>query len=479
MTDPVSIEQLAPWVADQRWYASKGKLPTLEVKGLWRLSADDAEILVYLFIDRAGALPVLYQVPLTVRRDAEPTLAGALVQTSEGGFVYDGPHDPAFARALLSMITEQSASDEVGSIGGARAFGHLQPGAAVGEVVSARVLSGEQSNTSIIYETLGADGAPGTPVICKVFRALHNGDNPDVTVQSALNAAGSLLVPPVVGNVTGEWDDSGEESGRAHGHLAFAQEFLPGVRDAWRVALDAVGSGHDFSAEARALGIATAEVHATLASVMETEDATPETVARIVATMRRRHAIAVREVPEIAENSEAIERVYAAAATAVWPQLQRIHGDYHLGQVLAVPDRGWVLLDFEGEPLRPMNERRMPDLILRDVAGMLRSFDYAAGAQMQAHPGTDASAWASAARRSFVDGYIESSGYDLRAHRPVLDAFEIDKAIYEAIYEARNRPAWLSIPIAAIARLAHRQPLDPLSDFSVPEDADLHVDPPA
>lgn len=456
MTDPVSIEQLAPWVAAQRWYASKGKEPVLEVKGLWRLSTADAEILVYLFIDRAGALPVLYQVPLTVRRAPDPTLAAALVQTGEAGSVYDGPHDPAFARALLGLITSGTSSEETGSIGGARAVGHLQPGASVAEVVSSRVLSGEQSNTSIIYETRRADGTLGIPVICKVFRALHNGDNPDVTVQSALNAAGSTLVPPVVGNVTGEWNDSGEASGRAHGHLAFAQEFLPGVRDAWRVALDAVGADRDFSAEARALGEATAEVHATLAEVMETEDASAETVTRIVATMRRRHAIAVREVPEIAANSAAIERVFTAAESAQWPRLQRIHGDYHLGQVLAVPDRGWVLLDFEGEPLRPMNERRMPDLILRDVAGMLRSFDYAAGAQMQAEPGSDASAWAGVARRAFVDGYIARSGYDLRAHRTVLDAFEIDKAIYEAIYEARNRPAWLGIPIAAITRLANR-----------------------
>ncbi|NQX11478.1 phosphotransferase [Microbacteriaceae bacterium VKM Ac-2855] len=453
---PEIIEALTPWVAGQRWYASKGKLPTLEVKGLWRLSTPDAEIMVFLLIDRAGALPVLYQVPLTLRSQPGPSLEPALVTTTPTGWVYDGPHDPAFAESLLRLIVTGSASLQAGAVGGARAEGHLQPGAVVDTVESSRVLSGEQSNTSIIYRTRTADGSVGTPVICKVFRALHNGDNPDVTVQSALNAAGSTLVPPVVGNVTGEWDDSGEPSGRAHGHLAFAQEFLPGVRDAWRVALDAVEAGEDFSAQAYALGEATAEVHATLAGAMETEEATPETVRRIVGTMRRRHAIAVDEVPQIAEDDAAIEAVFTAAETAPWPPLQRIHGDYHLGQVLAVPDRGWVLLDFEGEPLRPMNERRMPDVTLRDVAGMLRSFDYAAGAHLQEHPDSDAAEWASRARRAFVDGYIARSGYDLRAHRTVLDAFEIDKAIYEAIYEARNRPAWLSIPTAAIARLAHR-----------------------
>lgn len=459
MTDPslpISIETLAPWIARQRWYASKGREPVLEVKGAYRIAAPDAELVVLLLIDRAGAAPVLYQVPLSVRTAPVEELAFALVASAPGAVVYDGPHDPVFARALLHLITENAASDPAWSIGAARAQGQLQPGAHVASVVSSKVLSGEQSNTSIIYQTRDETGASGTPVICKVFRALHNGDNPDVTVQSALNAAGSRLVPPVVGNVAGEWDDSGEASGRATGHLAFAQEFLPGVRDAWRVALDAVTADADFTAEARALGEATAEVHATLAAAMETEDATPETVRRIVATMRRRHAIALREVPEIAADGEAIERVFAAAEAAPWPRLQRIHGDYHLGQVLAVPDRGWVLLDFEGEPLRPMNERRMPDVTLRDVAGMLRSFDYAAGARLQEAPDSDAAAWAARARRAFVDGYTARSGYDLRAHRAVLDAFEIDKAIYEAIYEARNRPEWLSIPIAAITRLAHR-----------------------
>lgn len=289
-----------------------------------------------------------------------------------------------------------------------------------------------------------------------MFRALHHGDNPDVTVQSALNAAGSALVPPVIGNVTGEWDDRGEPSGRAFGHLAFAQEFLPDVQDAWRVALEAVAADSDFTGPARALGRATAEVHATLADVMPTEDTTPEVVERMIATMRRRLRIASAEVPVVAQDAEAIDAVFRAAESAPWPRLQRIHGDYHLGQVLSVPDRGWVLLDFEGEPLRPMHERRLPDVALRDVAGMLRSFDYAAGAHEQAAPGASRADWAAASRTAFLEGYTERAGDAVTAHRAVLDAFELDKAIYEAIYEARNRPEWLSIPVAAVQRLAGR-----------------------
>jgi predicted trehalose synthase len=114
-----------------------------------------------------------------------------------------------------------------------------------------------------------------------------------------------------------------------------------------------------------------------------------------------------------------------------------------------------VVLDFEGEPLRPMRERSLPDIPLRDVAGMLRSFDYVAGsfALMGGH---SAGSWAATCRDAFLDGYIAASGRDLREHPAVLDAFEIDKALYEAVYEARNRPNWLSIPADAITRLVER-----------------------
>ncbi|AZZ49120.1 phosphotransferase [Rathayibacter rathayi] len=456
MSAGLSIDRIAAWVADQRWYASKGRRPELEVRGAWSLHPGDAEVVDHLFLDRAGTSPVLYQVPVTVHAAPVAGLEDALVYSDDAHWVYDAPRDPVFSRALLAMIGDDLRSDEDGAHGGARAQGHRQPGAVIGEFESSKVLSGEQSNTSVIIRTTADDGSAATPVIVKVFRALHHGDNPDVTVQSALNAAGSALVPPVIGTVTGEWDDEGEETGRAFGHLAFAQEFLPGVQDAWRVALEAAAADSDFTGPARELGRATAEVHATLAEVMPTEDTTSGVVERMVATMRRRLRIASAEVPVIAEDSEAIEAVFSAAEGAPWPRLQRIHGDYHLGQVLSVPGRGWVLLDFEGEPLRPMHERRLPDVALRDVAGMLRSFDYAAGAHEQAEPGSSRAAWAAASRAAFLDGYTERAGDAVTAHRAVLDAFELDKAVYEAIYEARNRPEWLSIPVAAVQRLAGR-----------------------
>ncbi|MBF4461987.1 MULTISPECIES: maltokinase N-terminal cap-like domain-containing protein [unclassified Rathayibacter] len=456
MSADLSIDRVAAWVADQRWYASKGRRPELEIRGAWRLHRAEAEVIDYLVIDHAGTSPVLYQVPVTVRSAPVAGLEEALIVSDGDRFVYDGARDPVFARALLELIAQDGRSDDAGADGAALAEGHRQPGAPIGAYASSRILSGEQSNTSIIVQTTAEDGSPATPVIVKVFRALHHGDNPDVTVQSALDAAGSTLVPPVIGNVTGEWDDHGEPNGRAFGHLAFAQEFLPGVQDAWRVALEAVAADSDFTEPARELGRATAEVHASLAELLPTEDTTPEVVERMVATMRRRLRIASAEVPVIADDAEAIEAVFRAAEAAPWPPLQRIHGDYHLGQVLSVPGRGWVLLDFEGEPLRPMHERRLPDIALRDVAGMLRSFDYAAGAHEQSAPGSSRASWAAAARAAFLDGYAERAGDAVAAHRAVLDAFELDKAIYEAIYEARNRPDWLSIPVTAVQRLVGR-----------------------
>ena len=113
-----------------------------------------------------------------------------------------------------------------------------------------------------------------------------------------------------------------------------------------------------------------------------------------------------------------------------------------------------MLLDFEGEPLRPLAERSLPDLAVRDIAGMLRSFDYAAGSWEQSHPGGSAPRLGRRAPSSaFLDGYAAQSGRDPREDAALLIAFQLDKALYEVVYEARNRPTWLTIPTAAVVRL--------------------------
>ncbi|MDJ0325437.1 phosphotransferase [Cryobacterium sp. PH31-AA6] len=464
-------DYLNQWVATQRWFASKGNVPALRSVAQWSLSSAEpgVDIRTHLVIDAAGGEDTLYQLPLTERAAPLPSAERALVAAVNGPdgmtrYVYDAPHDPAYADAILRVILNQGAS--IGQEDtGASARGELlldAPDTPPYTVAASRVLTGEQSNTSIIFDTRGANDAPARPIICKVFRALHHGDNPDISVQAALARAGSRFVPEPIGYVEGEWDDPDRPAGRARGHLAFAQEFLPGVEDAWRAALTAASTGGDFSREAHDLGVATAAVHADLAAVMPTREATPDVIAAQLSAIRERFRTTAAEIPALGEHRAAIETIFRRAQSAPWPRLQRIHGDYHLGQVLNVPGgRGWVLVDFEGEPLRPLEDRSRPDVPLRDIAGMLRSFSYAAGTIELAHPERPASAslaWADACRAAFLDGYAERSGVDPNEQGALLSAFELDKALYEAVYETRNRPTWLPIPLAAITRLVDLTP---------------------
>ncbi|MCB1281753.1 MAG: phosphotransferase, partial [Salinibacterium sp.] len=271
--------------------------------------------------------------------------------------------------------------------------------------------------------------------------------------QSALFTSGSTSVPPILGSVAARWPDDSRPDGSASGHLAFAQQFLSGAQDAWSLAL-AAGSTHaDFTVSARQIGIATADVHATLARALPTREPTAGDSAVTVAAWRTRLDAALAEVPELSQLRPSIELLYERAAGVAWPMLQSIHGDLHLGQILATPDGSWAIIDFEGEPMRPLEERLLPDLPLRDIAGMLRSFDYAAGSH---EPSEGMTRWAHECRVAFIDGYIAGSGRDVRKNRVLLDAFEMDKALYEVVYEAHNRPAWLGIPTAAVHRLAAR-----------------------
>ena len=451
-----SFEELLPeWVARQRWYTAKGSAPQLRRVGGLRYQDPDGEVGIdtWLLRDDSGPEPVLYQVPLSYRGAPVPGLEHALVAEAEHSelgrrWVYDACHDPVAARVLLTTIVEERAVDSDAGAAHGHATGHRAggPGAMAahtrGEQV--RVLNGEQSNTSIILE-----GEDGPPVICKVFRVIGQGRNPDVVVQEALADAGSTRVPAPLGDLSCTWTGpSGEEQ---QGHLAFAQEFLAGVEDAWRVAVRAAVAGERFAAGD--LGAAVASVHRDLAAAFPVHEATAPVRTGLRSTWDDRTTAALLAVPDLEELREAVGAVYARAEAAPWPALQRIHGDLHLGQVIEAPGRGWLLLDFEGEPLRPLPERTAPDLALRDVAGMLRSLDYAAGAARRQHGADVAEEWVSAARTAFLDGYAREAGHDPREHAELLAALELDKALYEAVYEVRNRPDWLPIPLTAVRRL--------------------------
>lgn len=416
-----TVALLAEWMPRQRWFAAKSHTPRLRQVAAWDAPSPDpaAQIRTLVVADDAADPVVRYQVPIVVR-SAPVDDTHVIGRLTDEHAVIDGPHDPAYAEALRRQVMTARG-----------------PWAAT-------VLAGEQSNTSIVYRSPGA-----TPVICKVFRRLDGGINPDIELQTALADAGSPHVPALIGSVDGEWPGA---DGPQRGSLVFAQEFLTDAEDAWRVARRAAAAGAPFTAPATTLGAATAEVHAVLARLFPARPADPAARAATLGAWRRRLAIAVAEAPDLASFAEEIGAVYDRASGVTWPSLQRIHGDYHLGQVLQRPTGAWVLLDFEGEPLRPMAERRQPDLPLRDVAGMLRSFDYVAGSLPSGGapvPGTRT--WARTAARAFLAGYEDAGGAPTRG--PLLDALELDKAVYEAIYEARNRPSWLRIPLEAISRL--------------------------
>lgn len=404
-------EEVGAWVARQRWYAGKSHAPRFRILDAQPVPGATR----YLLMDDAGAVPALYNVPLTVV--STPMDGDAVVARRNDGYLVDATRHPEFAVRLLA-----------------------ESGVDVGHVTGSRVLTGEQSNSSIVFDEAGRP-----TIILKVFRTLHHGENPDVTVQRALSAAGSPYVPRFLGALDTEWPDVGRESGVARGTLCFAQEFLPGVRDGWAVALDAARDQSDFTESARDLGIAVAGVHGALAAALGHAEAGPDEVAATGTAWRRRLRIAGAEVPAVAERLATIEAVYATALERPWPRLQRIHGDLHLGQVLSVPGGGWRIVDFEGEPLRPMRERAIPDLPLRDVAGMLRSFDYANAVG----GGSASSGWAEACRRAFCDAYAAAPG-SAELDPVLLQALVLDKAVYESIYEARNRPDWLPVPLAGI-----------------------------
>jgi maltokinase len=250
-----------------------------------------------------------------------------------------------------------------------------------------------------------------------------------------------------------------------------AQTFLQNSTEGWATATASVRDlyaeadlhadevGGDFAGEAFRLGVATAEVHQALARTLQTATLDAKELSALSDGMRARLDRAAAEVEALQPYADRLREAFDDLAGLDEPvAVQRVHGDFHLGQVMRTLT-GWKLLDFEGEPARPLEERRALDSPIKDVAGMLRSFDYAARHLLADHapdPRLEYRAveWADRNREAFCKGYADAAGYDPRDQAVLLRAFETDKAVYEVVYEARNRPAWLPIPMSAIERLA-------------------------
>lgn len=400
---------------------------------------------------------VVIQVPLAwystfdadTGQPQQPTQQAARIAVIGDRACYDGAHDSAYQAALLRLFAEGSrlVTEDTTITGHELGWVHHDPAA------PAQVLRGEQSNTSIIVSS------QPVPLMVKLFRVITDGANPDVEVTRALTVAGVQAVPRVAGWLDGSW--AAPDGSSAHGHLAVSAQFMAGSRDAWREALDAVEGGDPFVTEAESLGSTTALVHQRLAEALGALPCDRAHLDELIDALAGRVSWARRQVLALDDLGPALDAHVAALARITPDQvgdLQRIHGDYHLGQVLHSPEKGWVLLDFEGEPLRPLAERAKPDCTLRDVVGMLRSFDYAAAFAVR--KGTCAAeagaVWAADCRAAFLRGYgralperADSLGGAL------FDALWLDKALYEVVYEARNRPDWVSIPMEAVHRVLH------------------------
>ncbi len=429
------LDALTDWLPAQRWYQGKGSAPRLRDLTVLELPSADpsARIRLHLVADDSDERIPVYQVPIITRSSATPGSAATIGRDEHGGALIDAAHDPAFAPALIAAMTDGAV--ELGSA----------------PVSGSAMSTAEQSNTSIVVQRAGAG-----ELVVKLFRVVHHGTNPDAELQGELSAAGIPFVPRFFGQVLGEWTDGHGKTGS--GHLAVVQEFVTGAQDGWRIAVDAAAEGRPFAVEAEELGRATAVMHDALADRLGSRETSVGDAVAMVAVWHSRLGTAVREAPVLTPRRAAIEALYDEARDAPWPRLQRIHGDLHLGQILRSPDGRWVFIDFEGEPLRPMHERTRPEPALRDVAGMLRSFDYAAASgdlrrdPAAVEPSPAAAAWSAECREAFLSGYRAAARSDTLVHAELLTALELDKAVYEVSYEARNRPTWIRIPLIAIER---------------------------
>ncbi|MFF4029376.1 maltokinase [Streptomyces sviceus] len=427
---------LRQWLPRQRWFAGKDR-PVSEL-GLLSMTELFPGCLHLLVHTGHGGVPApgggapagdCYQLLLVVRKHLLPRLGRALIGRAEQGplaglTVYDALHDPRSAQLLLERLRHPGTA---GPLRFERA-----PSVPVPSGLPPRLLEAEQSNTSLVY---------GDEFILKLFRRIQPGVNPDLEVPVALAGQGCRRVPAPVA-----WFRTTHPQEATLGVL---QPYLRDASDGWALALQALASGDDFTVQARELGRAMAEVHLALAAAFPGTG--HEDNGSTAAAMTERLDSAAHSVPALRPFVPGLRGAFGALATCdSGPPAQRVHGDLHLGQVLRA-GREWFVIDFEGEPSRPLADRCTAQSPVRDIAGMLRSFDYAARQRRPWRP-----EWARRCREAFCGGYAALAGWDPRKKHGLLRAYETDRAVYEVLYEARHRPDWLPVPMAAIERLAVR-----------------------
>jgi maltokinase len=448
--DEVTFQE---WIVAQRWFGSKARdVAHIDISECIPLREEVPQLALALVEARFGeGTHETYQVPLGLRPVAEGW-SERVIGEAEGWTVYDALADPATGRELLHRM--RSGSQETVEEGTLRFRWAASAGAELGGTVDVRPVGVEQSNSSIVF---------GEALILKAFRRVEPGVNPELELLRFLSERGFPNIAPLAGwyEFEGRFIDA---------TLGILQEYLAGARDGWELALEEVGTDPEgLLGRLRALGEVTGELHTALGSDSASPDFAPdqpsqealslltadvdEQIERIFLDLPETEAIA----PIAGRGQDVREKLQLLSNIGAGGRVIRTHGDYHLGQTM-LSERGWVILDFEGEPARPLPERRLKRSPLRDVAGMLRSFSYVTAGSRLLRGVEVPDGWEERARDAFLAGYFDRADPALlppgeAPTRQLLSVFELEKAVYELRYELNNRPDWVSIPVAGILRL--------------------------
>jgi maltokinase len=452
----IEPDALGAWLVEQRWFASKAReVAAINILETTPLGGDEEPQMALALVEvrfQPGTHE-LYQLPLGFRHVDEGWTDGVVLEAGDRT-MYDAMVDPACAQRLMTAVRREARIADDEGVWCFRTVEGLPPGE---ELHPVRPIGVEQSNSSTVF----ADR-----VIMKVYRRIEPGPNPELEVLRFLTTHGFQNIARLNG-----WY---EHTGRlVDATLGLVQEFLPDVRDGWDLVLDALAQdgGEGVLGHLTRLGEVTGALHTTLGSdaddaTFAPEEPSEQALALLLATVDEEIEAVFRDLREDAEAvapiagraQEVREHLRGLAHAGAGGRVIRTHGDYHLGQTLLTPDRGWVILDFEGEPARTLPQRRQKRSGLRDVAGMLRSFAYAASASELQRGVRAPEDWEARARDAFLKGYLDNVDSRLLPHghdnvRRLLSIFELEKAVYELRYELNNRPDWVRIPVAGVARL--------------------------
>ncbi|MEA2254297.1 MAG: maltokinase [Solirubrobacteraceae bacterium] len=442
--------RLAEWLLERRWFGSKARdVAQIHVLDVVPIHDGPPALAAALIEARfPGGTHDVYQLMLGMRPEG---FSDDVIDEVGGVVVYDAFADPEACDRLGELLREGA------EVHGERArveFHWLEGVRPPRDGARVRPIGAEQSNTSVVYDD---------ELVLKAFRRVEAGDNPELEMLRFLSGRGF----PHIAELGGWYQYEGELMDATFGVV---QRFVPGARDGWELALEELGTDPEgFVGRLHGLGGVIGAMHSVLASdstdpAFAPEEPSEESLALLTATIDEEIERMFLELPDDASvapiagrGAEVRDRLQLMSNVGARGKLIRHHGDLHLGQTMLGRD-GWVILDFEGEPARPLLERRRKRSPLRDVAGMLRSFAYAASAAEQQLGRAAPDGWELRARESFLGGYLGAVDSGLlppgeALTRTMLSIFELEKAVYELRYELNNRPDWVGIPVAGIARL--------------------------